>query len=186
MIIIATQDFKAFYSFKAHPLIQSYQKAQGLQISLPLSTHGLCKWRCHNSPIIGKHNSYLIYIVYLQDNSNSSWRAYSFIPASFSLFSSIIYTLCIEYLFELKNLLLFQTQNHTIIFVQILKYQNLQDRISPATLMDQHHHINRVRRHTLLMLRKLLPIHPPLHYVILQLIRNLKVILRRNKLQFLL
>ena len=30
MIIIAIQDYKAFYSFKAYTLIQSYQKAQGL------------------------------------------------------------------------------------------------------------------------------------------------------------
>ena len=68
--IIATQDYKASYSFKAsawHKALESTRLLESCitpQLSLPLSTHVLQRcvqmWSCHNSTFIGEHNSYSV------------------------------------------------------------------------------------------------------------------------------
>ena len=66
MIIIATQDYKPFYGFKAsarHKALASTRLLESritLHLSLPLSTGVLHKWSCHNSTFIGEHNSHLV------------------------------------------------------------------------------------------------------------------------------
>ena len=68
MVIIATQDYKAFYSFKAstwHKALESTRLLKNHippQLSLPVSTHILRKRSCHNSTFIDEHNSYSVCI----------------------------------------------------------------------------------------------------------------------------